>query len=401
MTADQLTIRPPVQETDGEAIYQLQGSHWPGMEYVARRGRVAHSHLDWDVSRIGLDQQRLVAYWGVYKLHMRIGQAQVKTAGINLPITHSDWRGQGHMPRLLANSEAAQKASGYGLSVINLTHAYFFRFGYVFAWPETSFTIETEALPDTRPDLELVQVNAYDLMGRLDLAQLYNQQNATVTGTCQRPTYPRSKHPGTDYEPGYLIVDKGTSAGYFSTGRLEAGKRLFVDDSAGDTQQRLCLLAQLARRHQCPQVHFSRLSYNSEMAIQLRRRNCLMETEYRHDGGYLVRIIDLQTTLQALLPELTQRLQKTSFYRWSGALSLQVEEQQAALIFDRGQIHLEASAQTEHRLQGDQHLAQLIVGTYPPLETIAAGHLHLSGRAGELVEALFPAQHPQMPNEDL
>ena len=56
-------------------------------------------------------------------------QVKTRTAGINLPITHPDARGQCLMPKTIAVSEKAQRAAGYGLSIINLTHAYFFRFG--------------------------------------------------------------------------------------------------------------------------------------------------------------------------------------------------------------------------------------------------------------------------------
>ena len=59
---------------------------------TCRAPLIAHSHLDWDISRIGLIGGRIVIYWGVYDLQMRIGTARVRTAGINLPITYPGQR---------------------------------------------------------------------------------------------------------------------------------------------------------------------------------------------------------------------------------------------------------------------------------------------------------------------
>ena len=103
----------------GESIYALLALHWQGIDDVCRNGRIAHSHLDWNVSRIGLIGERIVTYWGVYDLQMRIGTARVRTAGVNLPVTHPDHRGRGQMAQTVVSSLEAMRAQGYGLSVIN------------------------------------------------------------------------------------------------------------------------------------------------------------------------------------------------------------------------------------------------------------------------------------------
>ena len=214
----ELLLIQPNLEQYGEAIYTLLGMHFrKGIDTVCRNGRIAHSHIDWDVSRIGLFGDQLITYWGVYKLQMRIGTARVKTAGINLPVTHPDFRGQGLMSQTINNSLRAMRDSEYGLSVINNTHAYFMHFGYVFAWPQTYYFVKTQDLPMESPTLSINEVNAYDIMGRSDCADIYNRQNATVTGTCVRPTYLRSKHPHDDYIPGFLLEnDSGLVVGYIT-----------------------------------------------------------------------------------------------------------------------------------------------------------------------------------------
>jgi predicted N-acetyltransferase YhbS len=395
----------PNRADHAEAIYALLNTHWTGIDVSCRYGRIAHSHLDWDVSRVALTSDgQLVAYWGVYDLQMRVGTARVRTAGINLPVTDPDWRGRGLMSQAVLRSLAATRAHGYGLSVINNTHAYFCRFGFVFAWPQTNFYVKTEDMPAEPPSVHLVETNAYELMGRADLAGIYNRQNATVTGTAVRPTYRRGKHPMGEYAPAYLLTDDGGRAvGYLlDPPPDEPGERYWHDDSAGDTVQRLRALGMLARRHACEGVYFARLPYTSELATHLRRMNCDMTVEYRSESGYLIRIVDLAATLRAMAGELGRRLSRSHLAGWRGELLIEAGEERAVLDIERSEVRVGTQrSRTAHRVAGDQHVAQLLVGSYPPLEVVHGAGLSLSGEAEELVHALFPHQHPQMPNEAL
>jgi predicted acetyltransferase len=107
-----LIYRAPDPATYAEAIDALLVTHWEGIDVSCRNGRIAHSHLDWEVSRIALMGGQLMAYWGVYDLQMRIGAARVRTAGINLPMTHPEYRRRGLMPQAFAHSLAAMREHG-------------------------------------------------------------------------------------------------------------------------------------------------------------------------------------------------------------------------------------------------------------------------------------------------
>ena len=235
------------------------------------------------------------------------------------------------------------------------------------------------------------------------------RENATVTGTAVRPTYRRSKHPIGDSAPGYVLTDgQGGVAGYlFDAPPDEPGERYWHDDSAGDSEQRLRILGMLARRHGCEGVCFHRLPFTSDLAAHLWRLDCTVTMEYRNDGGYLVRIVDLASTLRAMTGELADRLAKSHLAGWRGELLVRAGDQEAVLVIEGSRVRVRrqagrpGKAGTAHRLEGDQHVAQLLVGTYPPLETVAAGGIALGGEARALVEVLFPPQYPQMPNEDL
>jgi hypothetical protein len=223
-----------------------------------------------------------------------------------------------------------------------------------------------------------------------------------VTGTAVRPTYLRSKEAAGSAERGYLFTDNdGKAAGYLFDGPPVRGELYCHTDSAGDALERLKILAMLARRHGCEGVHFHRLPFASDLAAQLRRLSCDLDVHYRNDGGYMIRIIDLETTLTAMAGELSRRLERSHLSGWRGELLVRAEGQQVTLTIDRATVRVGSGKATPHQVEGGPHVAQLLVGTFAPRETAQAGGIALSGEAGELVEVLFPHQWPQMPNEDL
>ena len=56
---------------------------------------------------------------------------------------------------------------------------------------------------------------------------------------------------------------------------------------------------------------------------------------------------------------------------------------------------------SDHAVSGQHEVAQLLIGSEAPDEVCENGGLVVTGDAGTLIEVLFPAQRPQMPNEDL
>lgn len=71
------------------------------------------------------------------------------------------------------------------------------------------------------------------------------------------------------------------------------------------------------------------------------------------------------------------------------------------LAIARSKVKVVPAGQSDHSIRGGQDIAQLIVGTESPDEIVETAHLQLSGDAHQLVEVLFPAQHPQMENQAL
>jgi predicted acetyltransferase len=398
MGTHQLSIIPPDQAIHADALFALLNVEWLGIDPVLRAGRISHSHYDWSASRIGLFGERIITHFGVYDISMRIGVARVRAAGVNLVATHPEERGRGLMTQTGHAAVGAMRTHGYDLSVIcNGTERYYGRFGYVLGWPEHDVVVQTADLPDEPLGFEPLKCPTEQ---RADFAALYNQENAIVTGTAVRPTFPHGKHPGNGRGL-YWTDERGATAGYIFFDVHEPSSTLWHDDSAGDVEQRLRLFGALARQLGCAQVRCERLAYRSALGRRLRRLNCRVEAKYIQGGGWMVRIVNLMPLLEKLAPELERRLAGSWLAGWRGNLLVVGDDQQATLAIDGGRVRVEPPRESSHVLRAGPALAQLVVGTDAPDELMATATIELGGDAGLLLPLLFPAQNPQMSSEDL
>src|SRR5262245_21616620 len=398
MDIDKLRIIAPEPAVHAEALFELLNLEWQGIDPILRAGRINHSHYDWNTSQIGLLGERLVTHFGVYDISMRIGSARARVAGVNLVATHPDERRRNLMTQTGHAAVAAMRAQGYDLSVIcNGTERYYGRFGYVLGWPEHDFVVQTADLPNEPLGFEPLKCATEQ---RADFAALYNCENASVTGTAVRPTFPHGKQPGNGRGL-YWFDEHGDTAGYIFFDVHEPSNTLWHDDSAGDVEQRLRLLGTLARQLDCAQVRCERLAYRSTLGRRLRKLNCRAEAKYIQGGGWMMKVIDLGTLLEKLAPELERRLAGSPLAAWRGDLLVIGDDQQAMLTIDSGRVRVGPPRDSRHILRAGAALAQLVVGTDAPDELVATSQIELDGDAGLLLPALFPAQNPQMSNDDL
>lgn len=398
MRAADLTVVAPDPTRHAEAIYGLIDLEWPGTGEHCREGRIAHSHYDWGASRIGVLGGEVVTHFGVYELVLRVGVARVRTGGVNLVLTHPEHRGRGLMTETTRAALRAMREGSYHISVLcNATEGYYGRFGYVPVWPETRYTARVEDLPAGLPE---VRARPFEPGHREDLAALYNRLNETLTGTAVRPTYRRTKEPGglrgslwsgPDGEVGgYVVYDLAPEAGL-----------LWLDDSAGGVEERLRVLRVLAGEHGCERLVLSRIPREDPLCRELRALGCTVEERYSGTGGWMARVLDLGSLLRALAPELERRLSRSSLAGWHGELALATEDEEAVLGIEGGRVRVLGGGSGRHSVRGGTALVRLLLGSSSVRETVEGWRVELRGDASQLVEALFPAQHPALSNADL
>jgi hypothetical protein len=76
-------------------------------------------------------------------------------------------------------------------------------------------------------------------------------------------------------------------------------------------------------------------------------------------------------------------------------------DQSSILSINNGEVTIRLDGKTDSTVESGHEFAQLVIGKEPADEIAEMSGMILTGDAAELLDVLFPAQHPQMPNEDL
>lgn len=355
---------------------------------------IGNSHYDWKVSRLMFAEDQLVHHWGVWGYQMRLEDIRLKVGGIGAVVTHPDYRKQNLMHQAAHASFDAMKEQGYDLSILRGRH--YVKMGYARAWNYVTYRFKLEDFPVDEPvpafqSLSLTEVPEMDA--------LYNQSHASITGTAIRPTF-YNKHLEDICTYGWRDAN-GTLVGYVrASPSEEEAKTLVCLEAVGSPQQSLAILADLFQKGEFEKITCFTLPHQQPLLQYLRLGNCIEENRFFEVSGWRVKIINLHSTLQKLIPLMEKRISKSQFTGWTGSLFLDAREQSVLLRFDKGKITLGTETSSENILHAGAALSRLLIGSDEPEEIIRHEGMHCSGNAQELVCALFPNLYPMMSHWD-
>ena len=410
-----MQIIAPREVEQGKALYEFmdaEDAQWrliSPSEYA--EGRIHESHYDWKASRLGVKDGRIVGVWNTYDITMRIGSAKVKVAGENCSKTHSDHRGGSVEMKLSRAVFDSARDHGYDLAV-TFEHgdgmALKQQLGYHDVWRECWWFVPTCDLPTEPAQVDLIEFTHFcDVPA---VADVFNRWNDGVTGTAVRPTFRRSKHPEIDAPGYYWKDDRGEPVGYIRPGYHPDGLKhglqgvwtspaLAIDDHAGDPQQVIRVIAELARDRKLETVWFIRMGYQSPMGIWLRRHESfrLLHTTIR----YMARVINLHQVLSKMTGELERRIADSVLAGGNESLTLCCEDQAATIRIDGGRVSVTHGESGPNLICGDHAVAKLLVGGDEPRNALALPGTQTSGRAAALAAVLFPNEFPQLNYSDL
>ena len=375
---------------------QLTADAFSGGQYVDAfcNNYIGNSHYDWNASRLVFDDEKLVHHWGVWGYQMRLETIQLKIGGIGAVVTHPDYRKQSLMHRAAQDSFDTLKRSGYDLSILRGRH--YVKMGYARAWNYITYRFKLEDFPLTEP------APAYQPLGLEAVPEMdsfYNQTHAAFTGTAIRPTY-YNKHP-EDLCIYAWRDPAGNLAGYLRAAPSEdEPKTLLCLEAAGDPRQALAVLGDLFQRGTYEKVACFTLPHLHPLLQYLRQGNCIAENRYFDVSGWRVRIINLESTLQKLLPLLEKRLAESHFADWRGSLLLDAGEQKATLGISGRKIMLIDDTAPPNILRGGAEIARFLIGSDEPDEIIRQAGVECLGLAQPLARALFPNLYPMLSHWD-
>ena len=406
-----LRLAAPDETTDAPRIYSL----FEAQDHPSRRewrgGRLSNSHADWAASRAAFVRvdgaERLAGAVSVFDLSMRIGSAEIRSAGFNGEVLDADFADRNDvLEAAYVDALGAMRNAGYDLAVTFDDESAWLENGFALGWRALEWRVARSDLP-AKPIPGLERLEA---VHRDDLAAVFNDSHATLTGSVRRPTYRRNKHPGLFTVHAWKGTDgNGSAVGYVSVDTGDDAP-LWVDEVAGDPDVCLSVIRSIADASGCDEILFDRLHYKSAVGTKLRQMgSCRMATGTRLGQArwYVVRIVNLGSLLRKLGPMLHQRLLASNLAEWRGSLTFVLNDttgtEQVTIDFaDGGATIDEASTSVaDNAIIGGQAVAQLVLGCESADEIVAVNGIDVRGDARKLLPILFPLQYPQMDNQAL
>lgn len=220
-------------------------------------------------------------------------------------------------------------------------------------------------------------------------------KTAGMTGSAVRPTYQSLQPNEIDY---YWCSDSDAISGYVRCDITPDSFTCF--EAIGDPEQALRVVGDLARKNSAQELCFRSFHYDSPVAVQLRAGNCRQEIRYHANGGPMIRILNLASTLKKLCGEFSQLLKHSPFSGWSGDLLVTTTDEKAVLKISKGCVTVGEGKSSKHAIRAGKELAQLLIGTDDPLAIVRQFGIRLVGDARKLVPVLFPARNPMLSSRD-
>lgn len=324
------------------------------------------------------------------------GPLTLRMGGIAGVGTHNDHRFKGYSRRVIENSLRWMRREGFDSSMLYGIPSYYPKYGYAPAFPDAHFMMSVRDAELVRANLfAFVDFNPDKHLGAV--LEMYNSNNAGRTGPTMRdPRYwtPFRKGLGwTTKAMCRVVLDgNGKPAGYVVYDRHDMSA--IVIEVGWTTPAVFRDILRHAARHAWEQrletIHFH-LPEDDAFIEFCKPLGLKSEITARKDGGAMVRLMSVETTLRKLVPNLEERLKQAGVDA-DFMLPIQTNLDSVVLRRVKGKIRVEPlSAPPKLAVRLPQWaLAQMVYGYRQAWGLKAWGDLKATNEQVELLERLFP-----------
>ena len=416
-----IVVRPFETAAERDTYYLLASHAFnPGLSEAERASNVAgrreraESAPDYDPNflRGAFRGDALLGGYRIQERRMQVGAARLLTCCIGSVATHPDARLQGVATALMRDAIAYARSRQNALLLLDGIAHFYHRFGYSDMFDLTEHMI-SRALALAQPPGP-VSVRLATLDDAPAMLALYQRHYGSYAGSFERTATEYQRVIAACLSLGMTIalaVDaEGQPCGYLYVYR--APYQPFALEAAADSwPAALALLqyhahllddlpepaAELCWRMPQDSVTLSLLADHlsvldtSAWETSVLGWSVKSQTYHHPDAGWMARVAALPALAQAMLPEWQERWQRGAV-RWSGALTLTVDEETCALGLEDGHLRLleQPPAQARQVILSQQGMTQVLFG-YRPLALIAAqpGNV-IPAEVFPALDALFP-----------
>ncbi len=361
--------------------------------YTTQRPGFDHAH-----ERIAVRGGQVVSHTLVIPYTMRYGGSTLKVGGIGNVCTHPDHRRRGYAGEVLQDTIPYMNSIGCDLSLLNGVGDYYNRFGYANVWPMYLLRMDARNVAGLSTSLTVRDLTDGDIPAML---ALYNRTWRDRPGAWLRDAEYLTWKLWDVKARRLAAVDRnGRVRGYLAgMGPWQhpawSGEVLSADPDATAALLRASAaeVEKAGGEDHTGERFFYWITPPDDPPARHVRDLCPVDMVAwtRPNGGWMGRIINLQSTVEKLFPELEARLADSQFTGWSGRLRLETDLGQITLAFSQGKPALGRHTRSSLVAQVDQaNLIQLMFAYATPEEVAARQGVQIDPEAIPLLRALFP-----------
>ena len=353
----------------------------------------------------------------VHERLLQMGAARILTGCISGVVTAPDYRNQGVATALMQDTIEFARSRDHALLLLDGIAKFYYRYGYVDMFDVTTIEVDRAAVLAQAPS-SAYTIRPATVEDAAALLNLYNRHYSAFTGSFERSLELQTHYLHFARNPVVVALSpQGNIAGYLIHGKdsdADKGREL----AANNWDTGLALLryhAHLLDGDNAPSSLSYRLPSDApltqwmidslEVPDASQPQSPVNEWSVREViahhrfAGWMARPVNCTALLEAILPELRVRWQR-SLARWSGDIILNIDGESCMLRLDGPAVQLlDATNGATYRLDlTAQALVQLIFG-YRPLARLA-NMSHLPAGVGSVLSILFPTGHTWIPTSD-
>jgi predicted acetyltransferase len=375
-----------------------------------------------------MEGERSVSRLWIVPLTLRIGAATVRMDGIGGVGTEDEFRRRGYSRRVLEATVERMRQGEAALSMLYGIPHFYPKFGYATAGPDQFITLTRLTDAAVMPAGWRVRTStSSDLPS---IRRLYEERTALGVGCAVRSpdgaVWKRLARPeAEDGDDCRVVVDREEKVRAYAwharwhwyVGILEREQpdalviAEVVADGAAAADAILAACRQWAteeearRSRPVRQVVLS-LPPEGPVAAAAMHQSATFLQRFVPCGSSMARVLDVGRLLEALTPELGQRLHAVGC-RFAGAVRFQTEVGDAILAVSPDGVTVERPnhlVNTKGAASGERlelrlpqtTLARLALGAFPPGDLLARLEQPPDERTRRLMEMLFPLRHPHL-----
>jgi len=353
------------------AAFEYGAGGRPSMEQVYPR-LFRRSDESMDRYNVACEDGRILSNVAVYPMTMVIRGARLRAGAIGMVGTLPEHRGRGLMSRLLRRSIERMDAEGMDISILGGDRQRYGKLGWENSGRRVALHMNARSVPeDAERGFEVRR-------GRVEDAQALLAMHEAEPVRVERTLESFGLSIGREDYPTWVAMVKGRPAGYivrFHNTIMETGGRPDAIAAAiahvlGETEDRA-------------------LEVDVPVGADERSRTLIaMSSRWNIRQGWMIRIMDLASTLGTLAPVLGENRRRAGVTS-SGEVSLEdVETGASVRIACEGEEVTVTPGRADVHLALSKHeLVQVIFGTAPP------GELFFEGDIAKSLDALFPVDY--------